>query len=245
MIHVEKVREIREMGEIINLIQNFKVPTSIDEAWILLNSFSFRLSAVMIGVLVLLAIRGYKIFKSLIYIGASLGLAYIGKSVFATLIPDSVKALVPAELGIDFGVMIALVFAICGILLTRLAYRFTLFGLGGAVGFILGTKILSKVVVSTFTYLTFLNTPLATNIIGVLSALFCAVVFVLLFKYLYIIGTSIGCTILASLLLAIHLLPGGNDAVANFMFMVIGAIGGIIMMIHQFREEQKSYEIKF
>ena len=74
-----------------------------------LDNSSFPVAVVTIALLVLLAVQGYKIFKSLIYVVAAVGLGFVGHFYLAPLVLKLVGSKIPDSIPLDVSVCVAFV----------------------------------------------------------------------------------------------------------------------------------------
>lgn len=232
------------MIEYLKEVKNINVSLDPGKIWDSLNNLSFPVAAVAIGLLVLLAIQGYKIFKSLIHVGAAVGFAYVGHLYLAPKVVGYITPHIPESWGIDFGVVIALLCAIFALLVVHLRYDFAIFCCGGLTGYLAGFYFAAPKLAAYFDKITFLGHIYAKYGVAVLCALMAAILFLILFKNIYIVVSSIGCMSLAGYLLYKEVTPDQSNLVA-FGFIALGVIIGVFMMVHQFEEEGKSHEYDF
>ena len=209
-----------------------------------LDNSSFPVAVVTIALLVLLAVQGYKIFKSLIYVVAAVGLGFVGHFYLAPSIVKLVGSKIPANIPLNVSVAVAFICAMVGVLLAHVAHKFIIFCMGGAAGYCVGFFWVAGLLANHFTNLKFLGTRLAYIAVGCVCALILAIFFLLAFKYIYIFVSSIGFMGLAGYILSRQILPG-SSYVVSICFATVGIIIGIFMMIHQFDEDEKSEEFKF
>ncbi len=196
----------------------------------------------LICVLLLLAVKGYKIFKTVLYAGGAFAFAYLGYTFVAPKLPATVTSFVPASLNTN--VIVAVLLALIAVFLTRCAYNFMIMVLGGVAGYFLGASVIYGLIVKHFHTLTFLQIPAVKYIIGaVFSAMF-AILFILLFKHLFIILTSLACPVAAAALLKTIVMPTGSSVILG-AFAVVGIAFGIFCIVHQYKQEEKDMEIVF
>ncbi len=196
----------------------------------------------LICVLLLLAVKGYKIFKTVLYAGGAFAFAYLGYTIVAPKLPASVTSFLPPSLKAD--VIVAVLLALVAIFLTRCAYNFMIMILGGVAGYFLGASVIYGLILKHFHTLTFLQIPAVKYIIGgVFSAMF-AILFILLFKHLFMLLTSFGCSVAAAALLKTIVMPEGSSVILG-AFAVVGIAFGIYCIVHQYKQEEKDMEIVF
>jgi hypothetical protein len=116
--------------------------------------------------------------------------------------------------------------------------------LGGAFGFLGGYVYAWRVLKSFFSSLDFLDTKGARLIIAGVCAAVCVLFFILLFKHLLIAATSFGCMIAAGIFLQKLACPGADDQL-KLCFILVGCAVAVFAIVHQYKEEEKSFEILF
>ena len=232
------------MIEYLMAIKNVNITFTVDGILDFINNMSFPVASIAIGLLVLLAVQGYKIFKSVIYVVAAVGLGFAGHLYLAPRVSGAIVSRLPEGFSFDVDVAIAFLCAMIGVVLAHFAYKFIVFMLGGAIGFCIGYFYLGAMLANYFSSLPFLANKIAYAVVGCVCGLAVAVFFLICFKHLYIIGTSLGCMALACYILFKILMPG-QDMSIGFDFIILGVVIGIFMMIHQFQEEKKLEEFQF
>lgn len=193
-------------------------------------------------ILALLAFEGYKIFKMALYACSAIIFGLVGFWHIAPNIPDNIKAMIPEI--VEFNVLIAIVGALLALLICKCAYSLMIMILGGAVGYLVGSTIVYDLLLTHFDTLEFLQMDMVKHIVGGAIATVMALLFVLLFKHAFIIGTSFGGTVGAALIVQSILLPAADDNM-KICFVILGIVLGIFGLVRQYREEEKAYEIVF
>ena len=211
----------------------------------LYHSYKTPILILLIALLVLLSLEGYKIFKGALYVIVPSGLAFASFKFVAGFIVSKLGGKLPAlPYGITYEVIIALVGAIIGFLLVKFAYKTTIMLLGAAFGFVIGYLGVARLIIKFFPTLTFLQSRPARAIIGFIIAAIMGIIFILLFKHMFIVGSALGCMGAAGFLLGMVLMPSApilyKIALAGF-----GVLVGIYSTIHQYNEEQRSQDIRF
>ena len=194
------------------------------------------------AILLLLAVQGYKIFKSLLYVAGAVGFAYLGYTYLLPLIPENYLGYIPEML--DASVLVAVVCALVAVFLTRVAYNFMIMLLGGGCGYLLGSIVIYDIIIKHFNTLTFLQLPAVKHIIGGVLASIFAVLFILLFKHLFMLITSFGGAACAAIVVQSILLPAA-DMPIKIAAIIVGIAFGIYCIVHQYKEEEKDLEIVF
>lgn len=199
----------------------------------------------LICAFVLLAIQGYKLFKMAMYAGSAFLFGYLGYTLLAPKVAPLVSGAIPAEIGVKVDVLLAILCALLAVILTRIAYNFMIMILGGALGYYLGSTVVYGALINYFHTLDFLvKFPVVKHIVGGILAAILGILFILLFKHLFMIVTSFGGSIGAGLILQAMVMPTANLAI-KIAFAVVGVALGIYAIVRQYREEEKDMEIVF
>lgn len=188
--------------------------------------FVTLISAVLI--LVFNAFFGYKIFKFAIIIESSVGLGFL----FYTFVGPFIVREVPEAVNVY--AIFGIVGAIIGILLAVFLLKIMLFVNGAALG----------AITSIFTLYLFAseNSVLSSTwfviVAAVISAILVGLLFVFLFKPIYILITSIGGMTLAGFILSALICPA-ILVILSIILSAIGFIAGIFAAVYQFRKNSK------
>lgn len=193
-----------------------------------------------ICLLALLAFEGYKLFKMGVYAAGAFVFGFVGYSYIYPLLADTLSGKLPEI--IDPAVLVAVVFALVAIFLTRFAYDFMILALGGVTGYFLGSMVVYNLLVGYFTTLDFLKSDIVKYIVGGIFAAILGIVFILLFKHIFMVGTSFICMMEAALSLQVILLPEA-DITIKLSFLVLGIVLGIFAVVYQYKQEEKAQEI--
>ena len=193
-------------------------------------------------VLLLFAVQGYKIFKSLLYVAGAVGFAYVGYNFLLPYIPEDVLSFIPGML--DTGALVAVVCALVAVFLTRCAFPLMVMILGAGSGYLLGSMLIYNKLITYFHTLTFLQSPTVKYVIGGAIAAVFGIVFILMFKHLFMAVSSFGGSIIAALALQKIVCPAGDQNVL-IAFAVLGCAFGIFCIVHQYKQEEKDMEIVF
>ncbi len=216
-------------SSVLSLYANYKIPILI----------------ALIALCVLISLEGYKIFKGALYIVAASGLGFVGYKYVASFVLAKFGAMLPAApFGISYEALIPLALALIGVFLVKFAYKFTVMLLGGACGFALGYFFVSGLLVTMFPTLTFLTSVAAKAVVGLVFAGILGIFFILLFKHLFILTSSLGCMAAAGFMTCILVMPAAPDTY-KLVAAVLGLIVGIYSTIHQYNEEQRATDIRF
>lgn len=196
-----------------------------------------------VSILVLLAIQGYKLFKMVMYAGSAFLFGWLGYQFLAPNLAHFFEGMLPMDIKLD--ALIALACGLIAVLLTRCAYNFMIMMLGGVAGYFLGSTVIYGALINYFYTLEFLTKFEAVKyIVGGVFAGILGILFILMFKHLFMILTSFGCSIGAALIVQSLLMPTASDAV-KIAFAVLGFTLGIYAVCRQYREEEKDMEIVF
>lgn len=192
--------------------------------------------------LVLLAFEGYKIFKMLLFAGSAIGFGVVGFWYLAPIIPESIKAYVPAIVEVD--VLVAIALALIAIFLCKVAQPLMIMILGGLTGYLAGSTLVYNLLVNQFNTLEFLKIDVVKHIVGGAIAAVMVLIFLLFFKHLYIVGTSFGGVIAAALMIQSILLPAADDSM-KICFIILAIALGVFALVRQYTEEEKAMELVF
>ena len=239
---LEKVKDFLMVGQVINKIKSLwgLIPQSVFDLY---KEFRTPLLIVAICLLVLIAFEGHKLFKMALHVALPAGAAIVGHMFLAPFVAKY-AAMLPIPEFVEIPALVAIICALIGLFLSRCAYNFVIMLIGGVVGFDIGALYVWRVIKNFFSSLDFLDTPMAKYIVGGVCASVCVLVFVLLFKHMFIIGSSFGCLAFAGLLLQKLVVPTADDMMKG-CFLLIGLAVAVFAVVHQYKEEEKSYEILF
>ena len=173
------------------------------------------------------AFFGYRFFKAffpLMFASMLVGVAY-------TYAPALLEGL---DLGIDFidlTAAVAVVLALLGLILGRYAYKFARFLFVGYSAYEIGV-VATKSLAASMPDVEFFATATGELVIGIAAAVIIAILSIFLFKFLYILVTSVSGMVGCAVLLV--------DAVMTTMpewYIVVpaGAVVGILAMIFQYK----------
>lgn len=184
----------------------------------------------MIVGLAIVAFFGFKLLRiELVIAGAIIGYS-IGSTTLVALVGDSIT-------GVNIALILGIVCAVIGVLLSAKVYRLMIFVYGGLIGYVVGT-VLFPGMVAGFTSLPVSAETLVTVMSVVVGIIFAFVIY-RLFKPLYIISTSIfGMLCVGTLTLA--LISGGNET-ASGIGAIVGLVIGVFAMIHQFKANRDKF----
>lgn len=210
------------------------------EVIVIYNNYKTVILMAAICLLALFAFEGYKLFKLVVYAGGAFGFAYIGYNFIAPLIAPSVEGIVPDIININ--ALVAVLCAVVAIFLTRFAYNFVIMLLGGGAGYLLGSVAVYNILLGYFNTLDFLKAGYIKHIVGGIFAAIFGILFILLFKHVFMILTSFGGLIGAALLLQMLLVPSADWKI-KICFILVGIAIAVFAVVRQYKEEEKANEI--
>ena len=189
--------------------------------------------------LVLTAFYSYRILRLELSISAALAGGYFGYLLLAPLLLEKIADTLPE--GVDFAVVIGVVCAILGWILAWVLHKIAVFLVGASGGFFGGTFAFGFIA-SMFPEVEFLSSDIFYWIITIVCALLAGVIFVYLFKFLYIFITSFGGMVGASYLLGVSMF-GENAHEPMFLYptLAVGAVFGLIAMVVQYKKAEDKY----
>ena len=239
---LEKIKDVLMISEVIAKLKGLYglIPAQVFDIY---AKYRVPVLIAAICVLVLLAFEGHKLFKMALHVALPAGAAIGGYMFLAPFVAKYADKL-PIPDYVEISALVAIVCALVGLFISKCAYNFVIMLLGGAVGYAFGHFYLWHVIKNFFSSLSFLDTNIARYIIGGVCASVLVLVFVLLFKHVFIIGSSFGCMAVAALLLQKVAVPTANDMMKG-CFVLVGIAVAVFAVVHQYREEEKSYEILF
>ena len=189
--------------------------------------------------LVLTAFYSYRILKLELSISAALAGGYFGYLLLAPLILANIADTLPE--GIDFCVVIGVVCAILGWVLALVLHKVAVFLIGAAGGFY-GGLCLAQLIAEHVPDVEFLQSEIFIWIIAGLCAILAGVIFVCLFKFLYIFITAFGGSVAAAYLLGISMFGlNAHEPMYLYPTLGVGAVLGLIAMIVQYKKADDKY----
>lgn len=210
------------------------------------QQFKVLFAIVAASLFVLLAFEGYKLFKMGMYVIGAAGFGIVGYMFVAPYVRETLTTfLADIKLSmINPDVLVALLLALFSIFLTRCAYNGMLMLMGLAIGYYVGNNVLTGYVVNYFNTLEFLKDDVTGIVIGGLCGAVLAILFILLFKHIFMIATSFGCMVVAAYLTCSFLIPTADTTIL-LAFIILGIAIGVYACWYQYKEEEKSLEIVF
>ena len=238
---LEKLKDILLVGKVYDKLQEYwgMIPQGVFEFCAKYQNYVLIFAVCL---LVLLAFEGHKIFKMLLFVGIPTGCAIVGMKYLAPFLSGYLGHMVPEFANFDAIVGVAL--ALVGLFIARCAYNFVVMFLGGAFGFLFGYVYAWRVLRDFFDSLQFLQKDGARLIIAGVCAAVSVLFFILLFKHVLIAVSSFGCMAGAAIFLQKLVCPGANDQL-KWSFVIVGCAVAVFAIVHQYKEEEKSFEILF
>lgn len=176
--------------------------------------------------LVLFALFSYKIYKAALYIVGGIGLGVPGYAYLSPMISEAV--------GIYewwFNICIAVGCAILGVVIVHALQRLAIFFVGAAIGFLLGGTVSSML--AAITGMDFFMTFPGTVIVPIVSAIVLGIISKMMFKPLFIFGTSI-----ISMVSAAEMITSLIAAEYIFVGTVVGAVLGVLCALYQLQRRK-------
>ena len=238
---LEKLKEILLLGKVYNKLQEYwgMIPQGVFQ---FCEAYKPYVLVFAVCLLVLLAFEGHKIFKMTLYVAIPTGCAIVGMKFLAPFLAGYLAHMVPPFA--DFNAIVGIASAILGLFITRCAYNFVVMFLGGAFGFVFGYAYAWRVLRDFFNSLEFLQKDGARLIIAGVCAAVSVLFFILLFKHVLIAVSSFGCMAGAAIFLQQLVCPGADDQL-KWSFVIVGCAVAVFAIVHQYKEEEKSFEILF
>lgn len=238
-----KLKEILLVDKVIETLKGYwgMIP---DEVFGLYAKYRIPALILAVCLLVLAAFEGYKLFKMALHVAIPAALAIDGYILLAPYVAPYIKnfGVIPEFISIE--ALVAILCALVGLFISRFAYNAIVMILGGVFGYLLGAEYVWRVIRDFFNTLEFLNTPIAKYIIGGICASIFVLIFILLFKHVFIVGSSFGCLAFAGLLLQKIVAPTADDML-KVSFILVGVAVGVFAVVHQYKEDEKSFEILY
>ena len=217
------------MDQLTSFINNEELFAQIGELYTqMLSSFPMVLSVAL--ALVLVAIYSYRIFRLELSVSGAVGCGALGYIFLAPFLLDKL----PTVEWIDLAAVIGVVCAILGWVLIYALHKVSLFLCGAAIGFYAGIFVASFLALN-FTDVALLQNEVFFYVVCGICALACGIIFVFLFKLLYILITSFGGMIGACYLISLSVFNEMNPPIL-YGTLAVGAVLGIIASVVQFKK---------
>ncbi len=184
-------------------------------------------------VLVLLAFYSYRILRVELSASAAIGGGALGYLVIAPLVLSNIQGLPE---GIDFAAIIGIVCAILGWIIAWALHKLAIFLVGAGGGFYAGSFVYLFVALK-WPEVEFLQSSAFFWIVSGILALAAGIIFVYLFKPLYILVTSVGGVTGAAYLLGASVFGAQVNEVQYLApVLAVGAIFGTVAAVVQFKK---------
>ena len=197
------------------------------------SALSFPLALVFAAALALVAIFGYRVFKTVISVATCVVCGIVGTTVVAPVVLNMVA--LPNIAGISIPAVIGLVFAAIGLLIGLKCYKLALFLICAGGVFLVGQPILAGIL--TPMALPFISTELGVMVVSLVAGVLVGVLMLLVFKPVFIVVTSLGCCAAATAFVVGSVAPG--ISIAPIAGLALGAIIGIFAAKGQFAYDKK------
>ena len=150
------------------------------------SALSFPLALVFAAALALVAIFGYRVFKTVISVATCVVCGIVGTTVVAPVVLNMVA--LPNIAGISIPAVIGLVFAAIGLLIGLKCYKLALFLICAGGVFLVGQPILAGIL--TPMALPFISTELGVMVVSLVAGVLVGVLMLLVFKPVFIVVTK-------------------------------------------------------
>lgn len=217
---------------VVSTLTKLGVPENIIALY---SDFTIPVTLITVAVLGLIAFFGYRIFKYAVKVLVAVTFAILGNALVLPLVSDLIAPVIPESFSV--GAIAGLVFAVIGLVLSIFCYKFVMFLVGGGVAYLLSDMIIGFIG-GLVALPEFLLDGVGKIILIVLLALIVGVLFMIFFKLIYIVATSIGALALACALILLAVIPSADMTVVGIA-MAIGAVVGLIAMFLQFKADAK------
>ena len=191
----------------------------------------FPVVLVAVILLGLLAMYSYKIFRITLTVGGSIVCGVLGSMFVAPFVTGFIGKSV---MGFDMVYSIGFICALLGGLLMNSFFKLALFISGAGAGWIMGGTVVYGLVVAMLPNVPYINEPLGMLCVKGVCALVVGILSLFLFKFIYIVFTSLGGMIGAILLVIISVKPHPGTPVL-MVAVLIGLILGIIAASKQYK----------
>ena len=215
-----------------------KLYAQIPEEYIVfLQNYSFYISLGLIAAFVIFALFGYKLFKIELAITGAATFGLLGFWYLAPLIVNALGERVPEN--VNLYVITGLACAAIGAVLVILIHKLAIFVGGAAAGAAIGWGV-CMLVGMYYTESEFINSMAGRIVFAVVGGLIFGVLFLFLFKPIYIIVTSVGGMVVVGYLVASSVMSIESPIVVGIS-MAVGGLLGVFAAVYQFRSNRDSY----
>lgn len=211
---------------------------TLDSVAELVTNFPATIIAVLI--LFALAFFSYKLFKTSVELAGAISLGALGYyfSIFVIFGSNGENI----SNGIDIAAIIGVSCAILGGIIAHSVYKLAIFSSGAAIGYMLGGVVLAEIS-SMFENLEAITNPAIVATISTVLAMVLGCLFLVAFKPLYIITTSIVGAVGSVYLLVSSVFVNDTNG-RNIAALVVGILIGIIAIIYQYKNDDDYYSHK-
>ena len=184
--------------------------------------------------LIILAFYGYRLWSFEVKIIVAIALGVVGWSLATAYIPlESIPE------GINLPVIIGIACAILGAVIAKFLFKLSIFASGAFLGFSLGSVVFYPLLLGILTDVAFMYEPYMIYVVGGVIALLLGILFVTLFKHVYIIISSLGGMITAGFLVGTLIMPSNAGI---FVGVILGIVMGIVAMTKQYKMAREMEE---
>ncbi len=196
-----------------------------------LSSFvGFPIVLIAVLVLGLLALYSYRIFRITLTLGGAIAFGLVGSIVIAPLLKGMIGEL---PLGFQMEYVLGFIFALIGGVTMKFFFKVALFVSGAGVGWMFGTSVCA-IVQSFLPDVEFFSQQIGVWVIDGICAIIVGVLSLFLFKFIYIVSTSLGGMVGAAVLIVSTVKPQAGGY-ATAVAVLIGIIAGIISAVNQYK----------
>ena len=184
--------------------------------------------------LIILAFYGYRLWSFEVKIIVAIALGVVGWSLATAYRPlESIPE------GINLPVIIGIACAILGAVIAKFLFKLSIFASGAFLGFSLGSVVFYPLLLGILTDVAFMYEPYMIYVVGGVFALLLGIIFVTLFKHVYIIISSLGGMITAGFLVGTLIMPSNAGI---FVGVALGIVMGIVAMTKQYKMAREMEE---
>ena len=188
--------------------------------------------AVVAGII---ALYSYKLFRIELVLEGILGFGILGGFVLGPWL-DTNLTFIPESISVS--AIVGILFAIIGGLIMHFFFKFALFVTGAAAGWFAMYGFGLPILANQFPDVQFFSDNAGKILIPILTAIIVGVLFIFLFKFLYIILTSFGGMGIAAILLGFAIAPEGG-MITFIASAAVGVIAGIFATVYQYKNNSQ------
>lgn len=200
----------------------------------------FPIAIIIVLLFTALAFYSYSLFKKSVELAGAISLGALGYYLSDFIIFGA--ATESAEGNIDVCALIGIGCAILGAIVAHSVYKLAIFASGSAIGYALGSVVLTEIGNSIESDA--LSNPAIVATFSTVSALVLGALFLVAFKPLYIFTTSLGGMVIASYVLISTVFVNDTDA-RSISAIIVGLVVGAIAVIYQYKnDDDKAFSSK-